>query len=153
MSVLSLVDLDRELSADTATRKTIRRFVDFVVDSSPLYPLVRARGFDCISAVWLGEGHMPSSAQAVRRLLREVAADATGGRVAVYVCPECGDSGCGAFTLRITMTPGLVKWTHWAYENNYGDGFVAVDELPEATFDRAQYEKTLRSLLDRLTQG
>ena len=151
--MLSLVDLDREVSADTATRKTTRRFVDFVVNSSPLYPLVRARGFDCISAVWLGEGHMPSSAQAIRRLLREVAPDGTGGRVAVYVCPACGDLGCGALTLRITMTPSLVKWSDWGYENNYDGEFVAVEELPEATFNRARYEKTLRSLLDRLTQG
>ena len=73
--------------------------------------------------------------------------------MAVYVCPECGDLGCGALTLRITMTPSLVKWTHWGYENNYDEEFVAVEDLPEATFDRAQYEETLRSLLDRLTQG
>lgn len=38
----------------------------------------------------------------------------------LYVCPECGDIGCGAITVNILDLGDRIVWRDFAYETNYG---------------------------------
>ena len=51
---------------------------------------------------------------AARRLLGEVPPDVE-ERVALCVCPECGDVLCGALTARITYSDREVVWSDFAF--------------------------------------
>jgi hypothetical protein len=61
--------------------------------------------------------------RAMERLSGTAPPDMPSGRVSLYVCPECGDLGCGARGVFIQGTTDSVVWRDPAYENNY-DGLV-----------------------------
>lgn len=44
-----------------------------------------------------------------------------GHRVALFVCPECGDFACGAITALVSRTERGVRWSDFAYENGIDD--------------------------------
>jgi hypothetical protein len=64
----------------------------------------------------------------------------------LFVCPECGDLGCGSITVEMSITQGRIVWCDFAYENNYDptmterDWFAAV--WPFA-FEPDQYAEAL----------
>ncbi|HRE00956.1 MAG TPA: hypothetical protein PLV68_06625 [Ilumatobacteraceae bacterium] len=142
----ALVESARTITGD---RQHERRFLDFVFDSVPMYAAVRANGVDNITPIWLGDEWCRT---AIHRLLGEAEPDAPDGRVSVYVCAECADLGCGAITVVVERDVDTVSWRDWGYQNNYEDGFDAIDDLPDVTFDAAQYDSTLRGALDRLAR-
>lgn len=123
-----------------------RRFLDFEVDGRSFYDALRQRGLDYVSVLWLNSPDESPSASAVARLLGDAPGDLPGGRVAAFVCHECGGLGCGAITVRLVIGPGEVAWDEWGWQSDYDS---AVDrsqlaDLPSVTFDRAEYERTLR---------
>ncbi|HSH59172.1 MAG TPA: hypothetical protein VK988_05920 [Acidimicrobiales bacterium] len=147
-AALSFLETTRIIEAGMVAKKAERRFADLVVDAKPLYRVVRAEGFDYISAIWLDD---PDIARlAVRRLLGDQPPDAPGGRVAMYVCPECGDLGCGAVTAQVNRTEDNVEWSAWGLQNNYEERVTPVENLPAVTFRRDEYERALRALLAEL---
>src|SRR6266699_2932978 len=70
-------------------QKTQRHFLDFQVDGVVLGQVVRGRA-DVVS-VLVTDWPAGFPAQQVGQLLGEVPSSLPGGRVALYVCPECGD--------------------------------------------------------------
>lgn len=67
---------------------------------------------------------MPEHNQQQRaRLLGGAAPETPSGRVMLYICPECGDLGCGAYTVGIKRIGGHVIWQSFAYENGYQPPF------------------------------
>ena len=68
------------------------------------------------------------------------------GRVPVLVCEECGDVGCGAFTVRILREGDTLRWTDWAYENGREPaGPVGWPTRPgDFLFELASYEQAFR---------
>ncbi|MGJ4748401.1 hypothetical protein ACQV5M_18710 [Leptospira sp. SA-E8] len=69
------------------------------------------------------------------------------GRFLLYICPECGDIGCGAYTCKITFDGSIYIWSDFAYED--------CDEEPELManidsifFDKAEYEKIMQEALN-----
>lgn len=87
--------------------------------------------------------------KAIRRLLATEPGDASDGRISLYVCPECGDLGCGAITIRIVGTSGEIVWRDFGYENNY-EAHVERElfaPLGPYRFDRADYTAQLEALL------
>src|SRR5215207_5900176 len=82
--------------------QTERRFLDFTVDGVALSSMFDA-GF--ISPFgWLTAGEQSAS---IDRLLRKRPPD-VGDRTTLYVCPECGDLGCGAVTLLVQSEAGVI---------------------------------------------
>ncbi|MBK8414551.1 MAG: hypothetical protein IPL22_08630 [Bacteroidetes bacterium] len=65
------------------------------------------------------------------------------GRTSFYVCPECGDIGCGAITAKIEITENRVIWKEFGYENNYSapqlDNYKSI---PHLEFDKTEYIET-----------
>jgi hypothetical protein len=89
------------------------------------------------------------NAAAVRRLLLEEAADLPDDRRTLYVCPECGDVGCGVVSLVVERAGDKIVWRDFGYENNYekvvrAEGFEGVGPF---VFKRAEYEEALKKAL------
>jgi hypothetical protein len=150
---LTVAETVREIEADLVRSKAQRHFLDFVVDGVPLYPDFRRRGFDCITPLWLGDATArPFAVNAARRLLGELEGDAPGERVTVYSCAECGDLGCGAVTVRITVENDTVAWRDWGWQTNYDEEVSSEDlaDLGDMEFHRREYEAVLADALTRL---
>lgn len=117
--------------------RTQRDFPDFIVDGQPLSELVG----DQVSC--LGWFVPEENAKAARRLLLKDPADLPNNRRTLYVCPECGDIGCGVVSLVVERAGDKIIWRDFGYENNYegiihAEGFAGVGPF---RFDRAEYEE------------
>lgn len=90
------------------------------------------------------------NAKAVRRLLLKEPADLPNDRRTLYVCPECGDLGCGVVSLVVERAGDRIIWRDFGYENGYegmihAEGFEGVGPF---TFGRAGYEEAIRQAFD-----
>jgi hypothetical protein len=68
-------------------------------------------------------------------------------RIPLFVCPYCGDAGCGAITFKLTRHGKLVRWSHFAYENTWDDqvtDFESYSTLGPFEFDLASYKLTIQ---------
>ncbi len=150
--LLSLADVERDIRDSDS--KTSRRFLDFVVNGEAFALKVRDAGYDLISCFWLDNATAgPESVKAAQRLLGRVEGDAPHGRVSLYECPECGDLGCGAITVRLQITEDRVLWADWGYQNNYEDEVFDVEDikgLRDFVFDRKEYERVLAYAVQRM---
>ena len=88
--------------------RTKREFLGFVVDGQSLSTVIGEVVGDQISC--LGWFLPEENAKAVRRLLLEETADLPNDRRSVYVCPECGDLGCGAVSVVIEAAGDQIIW-------------------------------------------
>lgn len=87
----------------------------------------------------------------VRVLLGEMPAELPSGRVPIYVCPQCGDLGCGAVTAVIERTPDTVVWRDFGWDVNYetdDDDDSSLITAGPFVFDRAQHDAELRRFID-----
>lgn len=85
-------------------------------------------------------------------LLGERPSELSTGRVPIFVCPVCGDLGCGSMTVAVDRSAETVVWREFGWETDY-----VVDEDDEDndqrpggpfTFARDQYEGELRRFLE-----
>jgi hypothetical protein len=92
--------------------------------------------------------------RALRRLLGEEEPDLPSGRISLYVCPECGDLGCGAVTAHVELGPETVTWAAFGMERGYDADNVELAQFADVGplhFDRTAYETLLRAQLDRFS--
>lgn len=134
-------------------RKTETTFWDFTKGGNPLLPALSKRApLDVVSVI---QDEWPiESVEAVQRLLGEAPGDLPDGRISIYVCPECGDLGCGAITARLRFAQGEVIWNDIGWQADYDDGPESLDDeggWKDAHFDRTTYESILRGEVERLT--
>ena len=127
--------------------QTERGFYDFVIDGVPPYEVVDQHR-DRISVIWTEPPIPVERARALRRLLAQEPGDASDGRVSLYNCPECGDLGCGAVTVRIDQTENEI-WRDFGFENNYESKMdrASLSAVGPFHFDRRSYEAQLEALL------
>lgn len=88
---------------------------DFVVDGVPLHTRVGAG--DVVGA--LGWGDQVWEAGITAKLLGRAEPDLPPDRVALYVCPECGDLRCGAVTASIGQAGGVVTGRNFAWQRDW----------------------------------
>lgn len=111
ISTLELRWTDRVLTGS----QTPVRFLDFVVDGKPLYPMMG----DVVSPLgWLP---VDQNKHAADRLLRKADPDFPEGRYSIYVCPECAGPSCGAVTVVIEREADSVVWRDFGFQNDYDD--------------------------------
>lgn len=130
---------------DDGIRKPVR-FFDFVVDGQSLWDLLDTRSF--IGA--LGWGHRAWQDQQFKDLQLEDLIDGPykedrdqyldEGRKALYVCPECGDLGCGAYTALVVRENGYVVWKDFGFDNRVED----FEPIGPFIFDYYDYVNTLQ---------
>lgn len=75
------------------------------------------------------------------------------GRVPVYVCPDCGDLGCGAITVAVYRARDTVIWRDFGWDDLGGaDDDPVRLAVPAMTFDRREYEAELRRFVTTFDQ-
>ena len=115
-----------------------RDSVDFIIDGYSLVSRLDAArrwGNDHMSC--FVKGFANENALAAARLLMEEAPDSPTGRVILYVCAECGDIGCGAYTVRVSRREEFWTWSDFAWENGYEEPELL--ELPAFEFGDSNY--------------
>ena len=156
-STLSLVPLRRfgETNVRTFnTTRTYRRHLDFVVDGTSLYVRLGADRLDAVGI--LGWAGFEQDARSVRRLLLDVPDTDAEGRQMLFVCPQCGDIGCGAITAHVHRLGNLIVWSDFAYENGYDADMTDRDSYEQVgpfKFDASAYRKTLTAALFVVAAG
>ena len=124
-------------------------YLDFVVDGSSLLDRLPPVGSVGVLGWMLPE----YEADAVAQLLLRQPPEMPGGRVPLYVCPQCGDLGCGAVTAEIEETEDAFVWSDLAREVNYhyepgDDGILERYEgVGPFAFDAAEYRSVLNARL------
>ncbi|MGY8709331.1 hypothetical protein RAD16_26610 [Bradyrhizobium sp. 18BD] len=100
-------------------QKLERHSFDFVVNGVSLFEATQAFEYDMCGSL----SNPQYEREIARRINKRTAAMLTsdvpvgGHRVALFVCPECGDFACGAITARVARTERGVQWSEFAYEN------------------------------------
>jgi hypothetical protein len=109
--------LRRTLLDGSVTRHPESHYLEFVIDGQLLTErLPLARGLITpLNRAWLPMVH-----GAIEELLGRRPTDGLGpGRVALFVCGECGDLACGAVTATLTVEDDTVTWSDFAWDNGY----------------------------------
>ncbi|MER6943844.1 hypothetical protein ABT294_07455 [Nonomuraea sp. NPDC000554] len=149
-SSLSLVRRVRPYEkGQRGTYRSECRFLDFVIDGRSLLDLVAERdpgNADMASVLWLVTAL--DGGDDVRRLLGQRESPLDDGRMPLYVCPECGDLGCGALTAVVEFSSGRVVWRDLGWQTDYDDGVDYEDfaGIRPFVFERARYEAVLATV-------
>ena len=128
---------------------TSRRYLDFNIDGESLRDVVDASSRDLIGR--LGWCSPAEDRTAVDQLLLRQPAPLPEGRQLLYVCPECGDIGCGAITAFVEAEGDVVIWRDFGYENDYDPNMTDRDSLSRVgpfRFHLVEYTRVLTEVLD-----
>jgi hypothetical protein len=143
---LQLAPLHRPGSAYKRERHTF----DLVVNGISLFRETGASKSDMCGS--LADPHFEP--EAARRFNDEVLGNlgaklSVGGahRVALFVCPECGDLGCGAVTALVSRRAHSVRWSDFAFENDY-DSLSPIDGVEVFEFEWPQYKSAIESAVE-----
>lgn len=127
------------------TYKTERWSWDFVVDGRSL----RAEWEDRDLAGALGWADAEVDRATASKLLVEAPPDYPPNRVAIFVCPECGDLGCGAITAAVTRDDNLVVWDDFRWETDIADEATTCFSVGPFCFSYEAYRQVLRDVQAR----
>jgi hypothetical protein len=144
ISQLGLAPLHRPGSHRSGGISVAERWTwDFVVDGQPLSRVIRA---DVAGA--LGWGDAAWEASIADKLLRRTDPDLPPDRIALYVCPECGDLSCGALTAAVAAEDDTIVWHNFRWERDWegapDDGPLALGPF---RFDRGAYTRLLQMVV------
>jgi hypothetical protein len=145
--------LRRTLIDGNLRRHPESHFLDFVVDAESLAarvaPLIDFVSINLVTP--LNRAWLPAVPAAIEALLgRRAPAGLAGGQVALLVCGECGDLGCGAITASLGLNASSVSWRDFRWERDNAEPPTALDGLGPITFRRDDYEATLRGAYQRI---
>lgn len=140
MDLLSHKFLERPGTDTGATTTQERLSVDFLINGTSLLTSIAKAdaGHDDFMGC-LVRGFPKQNAQAVDRFTCVASPDSESGRVLLYICPECGDIGCGAYSAFIERGGGTYVWRDFAYEYGYEDP-RPISGVGPYTFEAKQYE-------------
>jgi len=142
MHSLTYQYLKRDGVSDLSGTKAARVSVDFVVDDvSLLAQLVGAGGGHGDFMGCFVRGFEIENTKKKVQLSEALKPDTNEGRYLLYICPECGDIGCGAYGAKLRLSSTTAEWYDFAYENGREPG-RAVSVGP-FTFARADYVAAL----------
>lgn len=122
---------------NNGSTKAERKYFDFIVSGQSLGQLFGLPDFDLIGT--FGWTDNKENTQ-IDEFLGHAKPELETGRTCFYVCPECGDIGCGAITAKIEVTEKDVIWKDFGYENNYSEpDLTDYKAIEPFTFDKKQY--------------
>jgi hypothetical protein len=129
-----------------SSKKSERKYIDFIVSGKSLGQLLRIKDFDLIGTFGWSENKKFENIQ-IDEFLGITKSELETGRTCFFVCPECGDIGCGAITAKIEVTDKNVIWKEFGYESNILKPDLSdYKEFGPFTFDKMQYFKILEGL-------
>lgn len=123
-----------------------RKYVDFIVSGQSLGQVFGLPDLDMIGTFgWTEDKELEN--KTIDEFIGKATPELETGRTMFYVCPECGDIGCGAITAKIEITENKVIWKDFGYENNYSapqlDDYKSIAPLE---FDKTEYIKAFEQL-------
>jgi hypothetical protein len=140
--------LRRTLIDGNVTRYPESHFLDFMIDGASL--LERLKQSDKLvtplNRAWLD--HLPDAIDNLRG--RRPSPGLGPGRVALLVCGECGDLGCGAVTASLQLDWDFVSWTDFSWENSYEEPSPLVNAPDILAFRRSEYETEMGRAYERV---
>ena len=121
---------------------TERNSLDFVINGRRLSEQIPDDVASC-----LGWGEPEWEALVLVKLLPGGQPDFPPDRVALYICPECGDLGCGAVSAIIEQQGESIIWRDFGWQNDYEDRIHrdAYAHLGPFRFPSTLYAHGLRS--------
>jgi hypothetical protein len=114
---------------------------DFVVSARGLLRELEKRGFDLVPRV--GTGLIAIDLELRDLLLMASPGDTQSGRVGLYVCPLCGDFGCGVVSAKVSCLEGDYVWSDFVHETNLSDECLSLDKIGPFRFDGNLYRKVI----------
>lgn len=149
-SVLALEPgvLRRVVLDGNVTRYPESHYLDFVIDGRSLTEQIAcARGL----ATTLNRAWLATVNDAVGELRGTRSTDGLSpGRVALYVCGDCGDLGCGAVTAKLHVGADTVSWAEFAWENGYEPSDPIKDSPTVIHFSAPNYADVLATADERV---
>jgi hypothetical protein len=143
MHSIAIQHMKREGQSDTNGSKTERVSIDFVVESeSLLAQLLKADGGHRDFMGCFVQGFAAENLKKKAQLASALQPDTEEGRYLLYLCPECGDIGCGAYGAKLRQTETTMEWYDFAYENGYEPGRLLAAVGP-FIFARGEYSAAL----------
>jgi hypothetical protein len=147
--VVTQCGLQRELEAKLmktleigwSSSKKYGKILDFLVSGKSLLTEVEKRGMDVVPR--LGAASIPVDFTTRDLLLLNCRGDMPSGRVALYVCPLCGDYGCGVVSAKIYRENSSFIWSDFAWENDYESKLFFLKKLGPFRFAQGQYQNAL----------
>ena len=126
--------------------KTERKYLNFIVSEQSLKQRCGADSCELIGKLgWIGNKKCEN--QQIDELLGLVKPVLLTGRTALYVCPECGDIGCGAITAKIVENDKTIIWKDFGYENDYSEpSLTEYEQVGPFEFDKAAYRQMLEEV-------
>lgn len=144
-NIMTFQDAIRPGSSSNGCTSVERRFADFQIDERSLLEiLVTADGGHSDYMSGFVSGYLEQSLRFADNLIRCDQPQAEPCRVVIYICPECGDIGCGAYSVQIRSVSGEIIWEEFAYENGYEEPRVIVDVGPYI-FSSAPYVRAIKA--------
>lgn len=121
--------------------------VDFLVGGRSLFNLLAGQNRD-LSGAFLTRRDKIFRRTKENASTRELFSDlgAGGIRLSLYVCPECGDLGCGALTCEAIRVGDKVVWSNFAFETGiaeYPSDSGSYAEVGPFEFYGHQYVETI----------
>jgi hypothetical protein len=114
--IVSNLGLEANLHRKSGSGKQERFTYDFVIDGKSLADTLQVHNFDSVGC--LDVLNQKWNIKRAKILLLSAPADIAPNRCMLYVCPECGDLVCGAFTAEVTKREGRYIWSNFRYEND-----------------------------------
>jgi hypothetical protein len=145
--VLDIAVLHRPGEKDRHGFRNERWSVDFLVGSRSLFDLLGCQKRD-LSGAFLTKRDKIFRRTKENAATRELFSDVGAGgiRLPLYVCPECGDLGCGALTCEAFQVGDKIVWSNFGFETaiaEYTPDFASYAEVGPFEFDSHQYAETI----------
>jgi hypothetical protein len=118
---------------------------DFIVNgNSLLQVLVKEGGGHSDFMGRFVTGYPDVNKAALSELLCRSSPAIEGGRTLLYLCPECGDIGCGAYAARVVRAGEAYMWLDFAYVNGY-EPPQSIAGIGPFTFPTSEYEHAVET--------
>jgi hypothetical protein len=126
------------------SQRKARRSVDFLVNGESLFIATEAKHSDMCGRF---SSDVPAQTRVAARIFTlQDQPDLASGRSLLFVCPECGDLGCGAIAVRVSRNEDVVIWSDFAYENGYEPASPV--NVGPFSFAIDRYEQIIAEALD-----
>ena len=126
--------------------QNVRNYFDFCVSGQSVSELINSDNLDLITPFGWGEKNYEQ--EIIKEFIGEINPHIPSGRLMIYVCPECGDIGCGTISADLEITKDSVIWKNFGYENNDPDiDFDPYKSIQPIEFEKLDYLEKFRNLL------
>jgi hypothetical protein len=131
----------------TEAIRTVKKYIDIFVDGASARKVLDIEEADVITP------YFADSKSNLHSMLTALSDknDLPSNIAPIYVCPECGDYGCGVFGWKIDVGDKDVRWHGFQWDDNLEEESDSNDSDEEANtmelyFDKKQYFDALRSI-------